>query len=456
MTETAIQKQDNAKKIRLFTKIIGWAFILALIIVSVHAEINHIGIDMPIKYIGIITSFLFLLVLIIGIVKRDNKLIVFASRIFLGLVFIFSGYVKVVDPLGSEYKFVDYFEAFGTDFMVPLALPLAMIMSAVEFVLGVALFFNVLPRLSAWGVTLFMIVFTPLTLYLALANPVSDCGCFGDALILTNWQTFWKNIFIDIFVVILFVNRKKLTSHLHSLVQWILMLIFFGATILFQVFTVQHLPIIDFRPYRINANIPEKMKIPESAPQPKYETTLYYEKDGVTKQFTMENLPDSTWKWVRTENELIDAGYVPPIHDFSIVTVRDNEYKGYPANTDITTEVLENPDYNFLMVAYDISEADTVGLKFGNELAEFCEQKGLHLYCLTASSSEEIKQVKQKHGFTFNCYTTDEITLKTIVRASPGFVLLKNGTIINKWHHNDMPSILDIQEKYLKNKPVTE
>ena len=368
------------------------------------------------------------------------KALVFVSRIIVGAVFTFSGFVKIIDPLGTTYKFGDYFNAFGMEFLVALALPAAFLMCALEFAFGITLMFNIKTKLSAWGVLLFMGVFTPLTLYLAINNPVSDCGCFGDAWILTNWETFWKNIIIDVFVVILFIYRNKVEPWFKNRAEWLLTSVVFVVAIGFEYYNYQHLPLLDFRPYSIGSYLPEKMEIPPDAPQPVYENIIVYTKDGEEKGFTLENLPDSTWEWVRTESILIDKGYEPPIHDFNIVVMESDMDTGLSEGDDITDQVL-NSGFSFLLVAYDFTKSDTEALQTASEIAKYCRENGIGFYCMTSSLNSDIRAIKKELDIDFDCYATDEITLKTIVRANPGYVLLNEGTVIDKWHYNDIPEI---------------
>lgn len=377
------------------------------------------------------------------------KALTLISRLFVGIVFTFSGFVKAVDPLGSTYKFGDYFHAFGMDWATDAALVLAFMLGAVEFLLGIFLIFNIQTRLCAWGVMLFMLVFTPLTLYLAFENPVSDCGCFGDAIILTNWQTFWKNVIIDIFVIILFVRRKKIEPFYNKVVEVLLIVCFTALILGFELYNYRHLPVIDFRPYKEGANIPEGMKIPEGAPQPKYKSVIIYEKDGVQKEFSMDSLPDSTWTWKDTKSILIEKGYEPPIHDFSITTTETGQIMNTPAGEDITDIVLSDENYSMLLVAYSLKKADTDALIKANEIAKKFRENNMNFYCLTASTEDIIQDVKKSINVNFNFYSTDEITLKTVVRANPGYVLLKKGNIIKKWHYNDVPDYEEIEKKYL-------
>ena len=365
------------------------------------------------------------------------------SRFLVGIVFIFSGFVKAIDPLGSTYKFIDYFEAFGLDFISFLAFPLAILLSSLEFVIGFSLLFSTRKKLTTWALLLFMSFFTILTFILAIYNPVSDCGCFGDAFIMTNWQTFGKNIFLMIFTVILFQNRHNFETTWNIKKQWTLLSIPLIFSILISVYCYNNLPIIDFRPYTVDTYIPEKMIVPEDAPKAEYETMLIYSKDDIEKEFAMNNLPDSTWEWISTENNLISEGYIPPIHDFTISTSLGN---------DITEIILNDTKFTFLLVAYDISKTSLKNINKINALAQFAKESGkCNFICLTSSVDSEISKFKEKTQAPYMFFKTDEITLKTIVRSNPGIVLIKKGTIIGKWHHRNIPSSEEIVEKYFLN-----
>ena len=283
------------------------------------------------------------------------------SRILIGIVFIFSGFVKVIDPLGYSYKFIEYFDAMGLTFMSGGSLVFAMLMAAAELLLGIALFFNLVPKFSAWVLLLFMIMFTPLTLWLAVANPVTDCGCFGDALVITNWQTFFKNLIIDVFVVIIFLQRAKYKPAYNAFFQWSLACIFILAVFGLEFYCLKNLPIVDFRPYHIGANIKEGMSIPdyEKNNLPIIENVFIYEKDNIQKEFILKgskliDLSDNTehdysvftneWKFVDRKDKIIKAGYVPPIHDFTIQPVYIEGFSAEPAD-DIFVNL---NDYKFI------------------------------------------------------------------------------------------------------------
>lgn len=356
------------------------------------------------------------------------KLLNISSRIILGLVFIFSGFVKAVDPLGSAYKFHDYFFAFGIGFLDFLSLPLAIILCTAEFMAGVSLVTGLRLKTGIWVTLLFMLVFTPLTLILALTNPVSDCGCFGNAVHLTNWQTFGKNIVLLIPALFLFLERKKTVHVFSSSKEWLLTGLITGLFILFPLYNLRYLPVIDFLPYKKGVKIADKMVIPEGVEPDIYNTTFIYEKDGVKKEFTLSDYPanDSTWIFVDQKSVLVKKGYVPPIHDFSITTTE---------GTDITQKLLSNQGFTLIMISKKLEKAEKKRLEKGFDTGKSCISAGIDFLIVTASASGELQEFE--NGLTF-C-TADETTLKTIVRANPGYILLKDGVIVEKWSWANLP-----------------
>ena len=238
------------------------------------------------------------------------KLLRNICRILVGIVFIYSGFVKGVDPLGSDYKFTDYFNAFGMSWMGFSTLFFSFLLSMAEFLIGICLFLNIKIKTAAWGAILFMGFFTPLTLILAIKNPVTDCGCFGDALILTNWETFWKNIILLAMTLVIFYTRDKYKPIFNFLEQTVVLV----GTVIFmfcvQWYSFRHLPIVDFRPYAIGKNISEGMAIPDGAPHDEYAITLKYKnkQTGEVKDFTEENYPwqdTVNWEYVSSDQKLI-------------------------------------------------------------------------------------------------------------------------------------------------------
>jgi uncharacterized membrane protein YphA (DoxX/SURF4 family) len=370
---------------------------------------------------------------------KTENILTLISRIVLGIVFVFSGFVKGVDPLGSTYKFTDYFTAFNLGFLEPFALVLAITLAAAEFIIGVSLLFRIRYQLGVWALLVFMSFFTVITFILALTNPVSDCGCFGDAIIMTNWQTFFKNLILIPFVLHIFWFRASRQDSFKPLYSWVALSVFTLVFLGIEVYAYRHLPLLDFRPYSVGTYIPAKMSAPEGAPQDEYKTYLYYEKNGTVEEFSEDNFPweDTTWTYVDSKHILLKKGYEPPIHDFTIVDETD---------TDITSMLLSDEGYSFLLVARHLEDADTDAMNHASRLAAWCELAGHSFYCTTASGEKEIEEFRSRQDPAFGFHTTDEITLKTIVRANPGLLLLKEGTILAKWHYRDIPELEDFQD----------
>jgi uncharacterized membrane protein YphA (DoxX/SURF4 family) len=356
------------------------------------------------------------------------KLFLWISRIITGMVFIFSGTVKAIDPLGSAYKFEDYFQAFHIDFLSFLSLPMSFLLFTTEFLAGFSVLTGIRYRQGTWAVLLLMTIFTPLTFILALTNPVSDCGCFGDAVHLTNWQTFWKNVVLFSLAIFLFRNRKAVAEIVKPGAGWLTISSASAIFILFGIYNLVFLPVIDFLPYKKGTNIKEGMMIPPDMPADEYHTTFIYEKDGLKKEFTLENYPadDTTWKFVDQKSKLVKKGYQPAIHDFTMMT--ENQQ-------DITDQVLSDPGWSILMIAREPSKMNRRHLEKGIETGRYLEGKPVSFYLLTSEAADKIK--KSVTGLKV-CYL-DETTLKTMIRSDPGYILLKNGTIQGKWSWANVP-----------------
>ena len=359
--------------------------------------------------------------------------IVNICRLILAAVFIFSGYVKAIDPLGTQYKIQDYLESLGLQDVLPdlVTLVASMGLAALEFSLGVFMLFAIRRRITSRLTLAFMIVMTIIAVWLVLANPVEDCGCFGDAVKLTNGETLIKNIVLLACAVIVAAWPLYMVRLVSKSTQWI----FTNYTVLFilssSIYSLYLLPIFDFRPYHVGADIRKGMEIPEDAPQPKFETTFILKKDGVQKEFTLEDYPDSTWEFVDSKTVQTEKGYVPPIHDFSIELNETGE--------DITEQVLSEKGYTFLLISPHLEHADDSNFGQIDELYEYAQEQEIPFYCLTASSEKPIRRWMDLTGAEYPFCKTDETTLKTIIRSNPGLVLIKDGTIIRKWSHNNLP-----------------
>ena len=354
-------------------------------------------------------------------------------RMAMAIVFILSGYVKAIDPLGTQYKIEDYLEALNLAGTLPdwLTLSASVGLSALEFVIGVMLLFAIARHIATRVAVVFMSVMTLVTVWLFVAEPISDCGCFGDAIHLTNGETLAKNIILLTMSILLAWKPRHMVRFLsdgNSTIVFDYSIIFVVAT---SAYSLYLLPQFDFRPYRTGTNIKTGMTIPEEAEQPQFETTFIMKKDGITKEFSLENYPDSTWEFVDSKTVKTKDGYVPPIHDFFIQTLQGD---------DITDEVLDRKGYTFLLISPHLEQADDSNFGQIDQIYEYAEEFGYPFYCLTASGQKAIERWQDMTGAEYQFCNTDATTLKTIIRSNPGLLLLKDGTVIQKWSHNALPS----------------
>lgn len=376
--------------------------------------------------------------------NRQHKIIglwVNICRFSLAIVFIFSGFVKAVDPLGTQYKIQDYLAAFGWTDFIPDFLPFlgAILIGIVEFCLGVYLFFGIRRKITPRALVLIMSLMTPFTLWLALDNPVSDCGCFGESVIMSNWQTFGKNILLLIASVTVFKWRRRVFPLVTTRLDWLIALYGFLFILGITSYCYYKLPVFDFRPYRIGTDIRAGMEIPEGEMSTVYETRFIMQKDGKTEEFVLDNYPDSTWTFVDTKLVVKEKGYEPPIHDFFIVRQDDGE--------DITDKVLDDENYTFLLVSHQLELADDSTIDLINELYDYSLLYGYPFYCLTSSSDEEILKWQDSTGAEYPFCLTDNTTLRTMIRSNPGLILLKDGVILNKWGVNELPDEYQLYDR---------
>ncbi len=360
-------------------------------------------------------------------------IIVNLCRLVLALTLILSGFVKAIDPLGTQYKIQDYLNALSLSDIAPdwMTLGTSVLLSALEFSLGVFLLFAIHRRLASRVTLVLMAVMTVISLWLWIANPVSDCGCFGDAIHLTNGETLLKNVVLLLAAIVVSRYALRMVRFISKTNQWIVI----NYTVLFiiatSVYCLYNLPIFDFRPYHVGADIRKGMEIPEGAEQPQFETTFIMEKDGVRKEFSLDNYPDSTWTFIDSKTVTISEGYQPPIHDFSIERMDTGD--------DITEEVLSDTSYTFLLVAPFLERASDSNFGDIDQIHEYCLDHGYAFYCLTSSDERGIEQWRNLTGAEYPFCQCDATTLKTIVRSNPGLLLLKNGQVIRKWSHNFLP-----------------
>ena len=316
---------------------------------------------------------------------------------------------------------------------------MSVLLAVLEFAVGMHLLLGIKRRFTTRLALLIMLVMTPLTLYLALTNPISDCGCFGDALVLTNWQTFGKNVVLLTCAIVLMITPWAMVRFLTKKMEWTLSNYCIVFALALAGYCLATLPIIDFRPYKIGNNIREGMEIPEGAKPTIFDTRFIMEKDGVKQTFTVDNYPDSTWTFVSAETVVVEKGYEPPIHDFVMESLETGE--------DITDEVLDDPGYTFLLIAHRTEEADEGNIDLINELYEYCLENGYKFYALSSSSAEAIELWRDRTGAEYPFCIMDDITLKTMVRSNPGLMLIKGGVILNKWPSSQLPDEFDLTDK---------
>ncbi len=366
------------------------------------------------------------------------------SRYFVGILFIISGLIKLNDPIGFSIKLEEYFVIFGMEWLSHYALSLSVIICAVEVVLGIALLLGIMQKQLSWVLLLMIIFFTWLTGYSAVTNKVTDCGCFGDAIKLTPWQSFSKDVVLMFFIAIIFINRKKIESSLSITKQMIYVIAAYVITIALGIYSVMYLPTVDFLPYKVGNNIPELMKIPDGAPRDSFETKMIYAKDGKEQAFTLKDYPwqDSTWKWVRTDNILIKEGYHPKIKDLRISDADGNDY---------SEDIINHPDYVLWIVSYDLEKANKGSYEKINALAnELSKNLKIRTIGLTSSNDLVTEAFRHEMNLAFPFYYCDATTLKTMVRANPGILLVHQGVVEGKWSFRGLPSYENLI-KQLKN-----
>ena len=364
--------------------------------------------------------------------------VVNVCRFVLAATFIFSGYVKAIDPLGTLYKLKDYAAAMSLNGLLPdwVLVGVAIALGALEFALGVFMLFAVRRHVVSRITLAFMTAMTVLTLWIFVADPVKDCGCFGDALKLTNGETLLKNIVLSACAALVAWRPVDMARFISRSNQWIVRYYTVAYIVITSVYCLYTLPIFDFRPYHVGMNIKQGMEIPEGAEQPEFESTFLLRKNGETREFTLDNYPDSTWEYVDTRTVQTKKGYEPPIHDFALTSCDTGE--------DITEQVLTKKGYTFLLVSPRLAVADDSNFGDIDQIYEYAEENGADFYCVTASANDEIERWRDLTGAEYQFCNADETTLKTMIRSNPGLMLLKDGTIIGKWSHNALPQTDDL------------
>lgn len=361
------------------------------------------------------------------------KVLTGISRIFVGVLFIISGLIKLNDPVGFSFKLEEYFSPAVLDlpFLEPYALAISIFVVIVEVLLGVMLLIGFKAKFTVWSLLAMIIFFTFLTFYSAYFNKVTDCGCFGDAIKLTPWESFTKDVILLVLILILLKGLKYINPILPKNKEWWAVGLATLSCVLFCYHVLNHLPSKDFRPYKIGANIGQGMSVPENAPQPLYEYTWTFNENGTEKEYvTNGDYPNVDGEFIGVETVEIQKGYEPPIHDFTI------EHNG----ADFTLEMLAEPKL-VMVISYDLAKAELEAFEAVKKITDRAIKKGYKVIGMSASNTQQAQVVKKEYNLDFDFYFTDQTTLKTIVRSNPGILVLEKGTIIEKVHYNDIETL---------------
>lgn len=356
--------------------------------------------------------------------------LVIFSRIFVGVLFLISGFIKLNDPTGFSFKLQEYFEVFQIGFLSPFAMVIGLLLLYLEVILGVLLLIGLWPKITTKSLLALIVFFTFLTLYSAITNKVTDCGCFGDALKLTPWESFTKDIVLLVFIFFLFIWKDQIkplfSAKVNTGIAVASVVLCLGIT--YQV--LNHLPMIDFRAYKVGTNITQGMQIPEGAPRDEYEMIFVYEVNGVPTEFSYDQImagdypQDATF--VDRKQKLIKEGYKPAIKDFSMERDGNN----------FTETFLSEPKL-IMVTSYDMTKANTEALKMLGKFYNKAVENGYKVIGLTGTDLNLVDQMKQKYQFQFDFYFCDPTTVKTIERGNPSMVVLHQGTIQQKVHWKD-------------------
>ncbi|ERJ60539.1 BT_3928 family protein [Sphingobacterium paucimobilis] len=387
--------------------------------------------------------------------KSSPDILLWVSRLFVGLLFIFSGLIKANDPMGFGFKLQEYFHVLHLNFLNDYATWIAVAICAFEIILGALLVLGIAGRKVAWGLLLLIIFFTFLTFYSAFFEVVSSCGCFGDAIPLTPWQSFIKDLVLLVFILVIFVKRKNIapliaSSFTNNLLSFFVIILSFGIGI----YTISYLPFVDFLPYKEGNNIPKLMEIPEGAEQDEYEhiyalknKTTNEEKKMTDKEYMDQKIwEDENWEVIgEPESKLIKKGYQVAIRDLIISDAEGN---------DLTQEVINNPYYNFVVTSVDVtklSPTDLVALdRINQTIRALSTDFNIRAILLTASSANDVSYLDDQLDLVLETFYADAVPLKSMVRSNPGIMLLQNGTVIKKWSKHAFPSKEKLIETYLK------
>lgn len=359
------------------------------------------------------------------------KLLTQFSRLIVGFIFILSGLIKMNDPVGFSFKLDEYFGAdvLNLEFLQPYALGMAVVLVILEVLLGVALLLGYKKKFTLMSLLGMIVFFTFLTFYSAYFNKVTDCGCFGDAIKLTPWESFTKDVLLLLLILVLLAGQRYITPLFRERAGHTVMGMVLLGCAFFSSHVINHLPVVDFRPYEIGANIPDGMSIPEDAPEPIYEYSWKFKVNGKEEvRVTNGDYPEVDGEFIDVETTEVQAGYEPPIHDFTM-----------EKNGEDHTEDLMQVDRLLVIVARDLDKTNKETFKKIKErIVEIREEAGYRVIGLSSSSEAVAAEFRREFALDFPFYFCDLTTLKTIVRSNPGFLLIEKGTITGKLHYNDL------------------
>ncbi len=361
------------------------------------------------------------------------KYIVTLSRIIVGLLFIISGFIKLNDPVGFSFKLEEYFSpgVLDLEFLMPYALAISILVVISEVLLGVMLLVGFRIKVTLWSLLAMIVFFTFLTFYSAYFNKVTDCGCFGDAIKLTPWESFTKDVILLVLIVILLLGINYIKSPLGEGGKRLVVGVSLLASAIFAYYVLNHLPAIDFRPYKIGANIEEGMSVPEGAPVAIFDYSWKFNVNGEEKVIvTNGDYPSVDGEFIGVETKEVQKGYEPPIHDFTI------EKEG----EDFAVDLLQEPKL-VMVIAYDLAKSQYSAFEDIKEVTDKALKEEYKVIGMSASGPGYTQKIKKEYQLGFDFYFTDETTLKTIVRSNPGVLVLEKGTIVQKVHYKDLADL---------------
>ena len=373
-----------------------------------------------------------------------KKLTANICRVIVGVLFIFSGMVKADDPIGFGYKLDEYWDAFHTPFLSPFSLSLASFMCILEVSLGIALLLGFRMKLTSWLLLLLSLFFTFLTAFAAITGSPKECGCFGDAISLTAWQTFFKDVVLTGLVFVIFYLRDTIPSLFSNAFRNLLLTLGVLAVCAFTYYCYAHLPVWDFRAYKVGNNIELLRKPPAGAKADVFETKFIYKDKhtGKVKEFTEADYPwkdTLNWQYVDTKSVMVQKGDDAKITDLFIYDSN---------NRDVTDSLLLQPNFTFWVIMPDINLTNKNAFTKLNDLVKACDKHHINLIGITSSDYNDYDTFRHNVNAAFPFYRSDNTVLRTMIRSNPGLMLMKAGVVMEIWHYNDIPTWDEVAKQF--------